>query len=184
MAEAVGTALAVVGVLGQVFDGCVKAYAFFSRAASFDADSQRLACKVRIEETRLVVWGREWGVAEGRLEEHLSQVDGVGVGVGKGGGGAGGSGGGGLLRNMALDILNNLHATITDVQRLKGRYGLVDRDGDDKGSTVGGEKKLSSPARRSSSDVRNVSEKMRNMTIRARWVVAGEFSHLSDKRQD
>ncbi|KAI4592011.1 hypothetical protein KJ359_011958 [Pestalotiopsis sp. 9143b] len=94
MAEAVGTALAVVGVLGQVFDGCVKAYAFFSRAASFDADSQRLACKVRIEETRLVVWGREWGVAEGRLEEHLSQVDGVGVGVGKGGGGAGGSGGG------------------------------------------------------------------------------------------
>ncbi|ETS87078.1 hypothetical protein PFICI_00906 [Pestalotiopsis fici W106-1] len=171
MAEAVGTALAVVGVLGQVFDGCVKAYSYFSRAASFDADSQRLVCKVRIEETRLVVWGREWGVAEGRLEKHLSQVDigGGGGGVGKlvDGGGSGGSGG--LLRNMALEILNNLHATITDVQKLKGRYGLVDGDEKDGG------KRMEPSARRSSSDVRNVGDKMKGLTIRARWVVAGEL---------
>lgn len=170
MAEAVGTALAVVGVLGQVFDGCVKAYSFFSRAASFDADSQRLVCKVRIEETRLVVWGREWGVAEGRLEKHLSQVDLGGSGSGSKVVDGGGGGSGGLLRNMALEILNNLHATITDVQKLKGRYGLVD------GEEKDGGKRLDSSARRSSTDVRNVTDKMKGMSIRARWVVAGEFT--------
>ncbi|KAL3605670.1 hypothetical protein FPOAC2_00619 [Fusarium poae] len=46
-AETVGTALAVVGVLGQLFDGCVKAYNLFTTAANIDTDSQRLLCKDR-----------------------------------------------------------------------------------------------------------------------------------------
>lgn len=166
MAEALGTALAVVGVLGQIFDGCVKAYALFSTAASFDSDSQKLVCKIRIEEMRLVVWGREWGVAEGRLEKHLSQVD---------------SGGGGMMRTMAVDILTNLHTTITDVQKLRERYGLEENKPDDgkggkkalEGLAVSSGKADGSP-RKSSSDLRSVGEKMKGMTVRARWVVAGK----------
>ncbi|KAK6088281.1 hypothetical protein SCUP234_00769 [Seiridium cupressi] len=160
MAEAIGTALAVVGVLGQIFDGCVKAYSFFSKATSFDSDSQKLVCKIRIEEMRLVVWGREWGVAEGRLEKHLSQVDG---------------GSGSMMRNIAVDILTNLHMTITDVQRMRERYGLVEtgEGGKKDEGLVLGTGKSEAFARKSSSDVRNVGDKMKGMTIRARWVVAG-----------
>ncbi|KAK8021554.1 hypothetical protein PG990_006692 [Apiospora arundinis] len=75
MAEAVGTALAVVGVLGQIFDGCVKAYGHFTTAAQFAEQSRGLACKLRIEEMRLVVWGRAWGVTEGKLEAHLMDAE-------------------------------------------------------------------------------------------------------------
>ncbi|KAF4977095.1 hypothetical protein FZEAL_6328 [Fusarium zealandicum] len=106
--EAVGTALGVVGVLGQLFDGCVKAYGFFTAAANLDTDSQRLLCKVRIEEMRLVVWGRDWGVAEGRLEAHLDSTRNP------------------QLRSLALQILGELHSAVTDFRKLKDRYGLVD----------------------------------------------------------
>ncbi|KAH8201862.1 hypothetical protein TruAng_003949 [Truncatella angustata] len=159
MAEAVGTALAVVGVLGQIFDGCVKAYSFFSTARSFDSDSQKVVCKIRIEETRLIVWGRQWGVAEGRLEKHLSQVD---------------SGGGGLMRNIAVEILTNLQTTITDVQKLKDRYGLVENGetGKKNDGLVLGTGKPETCPRKSTDDVKNVGDKMRSMSIRARWVVA------------
>ncbi|ORY66249.1 prion-inhibition and propagation-domain-containing protein [Pseudomassariella vexata] len=115
MAEALGTALAVVGVLGQLFDGCVKAYGHFTTATQFDADSQKVSCKIKIEETRLVVWGREWGVAEGKLEAHLSQAEKQGGGMVAGG-----------MRTLALQILTELHRTITDVGRLRQRYGLVE----------------------------------------------------------
>ena len=62
MAEVVSTALGVigaVGVLGQIFDGCIKAYAFFTTASNLSRDSERLVCKIRIEKMRLLVWGHE-----------------------------------------------------------------------------------------------------------------------------
>ncbi|KAJ3470753.1 hypothetical protein MRS44_000852 [Fusarium solani] len=101
MAEAIGTALGVVGVLGQLFAGCVQAYGFFTTAANLDTDSQRLLCKVRIEEMRLVVWGRDWGVAEGRLEAHLESTRNP------------------QLRSLALQILGELHSAVTDFNKLK-----------------------------------------------------------------
>ncbi|KAJ6787886.1 hypothetical protein PWT90_07816 [Aphanocladium album] len=109
MAEAIGTALGVVGFLGQLFDGCVKAYKYFSAASNLDADSQRLLCKVRIEEMRLVVWGREWGVAEGKLEAHLAHEQ---------------RQNNPQLRLLATQILQELHATVTDFQKLQSKYGL------------------------------------------------------------
>ena len=108
MAEAIGTALGVVGILGQLFDGCVKAYGYFTTAANMDPDSTRLLCKVRIEEMRLVVWGREWGVAEGRLEAHLDSERNP------------------QLRALAMQVLRELHGTVTDFRKLKSKYGLVD----------------------------------------------------------
>ncbi|KAM0427480.1 hypothetical protein ACHAPT_007440 [Fusarium lateritium] len=140
MAEAVGTALGVVGVLGQLFAGCVKAYGFFTTAANLDNDSQRLLCKVRIEEMRLVVWGRDWGVAEGRLEAHLESTRNP------------------QLRSLALQILGELHSAVTDFNKLKDRYGLVDEEGgksaslEVKGGKTKGGKKSPSPSRRGSRD--------------------------------
>ncbi|KAF6840357.1 hypothetical protein CMUS01_03954 [Colletotrichum musicola] len=140
MAEAIGTAIGVVGFLGQLFDGCVKAYGYFSAAAGMDTDSARLLCKVRIEEMRLVVWGREWGVAEGRLEAHLK--------------------GGGCNPQMAAlaeGIMRELHATVTDFQRLRERYGLVD-----------GEKMVASGEKEKMQD----RSWRREFSRRAKWVIA------------
>lgn len=116
-AELVGTTIGVVGLLGQLFDGCVKAYGYFTTASRLDEDSQRLMCKVRIEEMRLVVWGREWGVAEGKFEAHL---DGAAAAAGTG------RGANPQLRALATQILEELHLTVTDFRRLQEKYGLVD----------------------------------------------------------
>ncbi|KAK2589782.1 hypothetical protein QQS21_012541 [Conoideocrella luteorostrata] len=106
MAEIIGTTVGVIGFLGQLFDGCVKAYGYFTTASQLDTDSQRMMCKVRIEEMRLVVWGREWGVAEGKLEAHLECEKNP------------------QLRKLAIQIMEELHGTVTDFAKLKERYGL------------------------------------------------------------
>lgn len=198
MAEAVGTALAVVGVLGQLFDGCVRAYGHFATAARFEGDARRLGCKVRIEEMRLLVWGRHWGVAEGRLEARLlREEEEEGEGEGKyGGAGVGGP----ALRRLALQILTELHQTITDVHRLRDRYGLAfggdggDGDGGDgHGNDEGGAKKKwgtgTSPhgalaVRPAAGAVNGTNNKpaktperswRQELATRTKWVVAGMY---------
>ncbi|KAJ6446004.1 prion-inhibition and propagation domain-containing protein [Purpureocillium lavendulum] len=129
-AELVGTTIGVVGLLGQLFDGCVKAYGYFTTASRLDEDSQRLMCKVRIEEMRLVVWGREWGVAEGKFEAHLDGASAAGAATGTG------RGGNPQLRALATQILEELHSTVTDFRKLQEKYGLVD-EGNINGSGSG-----------------------------------------------
>ncbi|KAK7969022.1 hypothetical protein PG988_008095 [Apiospora saccharicola] len=194
MAEAVGTALAVVGVLGQIFDGCVKAYGHFTTAAEFAEQSRGLACKLRIEEMRLVVWGRAWGVTEGKLEAHLMDVYGgnsptrPSMGTGPGPGPLGGEGQAGvMMRSLAVQILSELHRTITDGQRLRERYGLVDEEekgssstnGSKKGgAAVGGKEALvkrpseSGKSGGGSNDTKSEWSWRKEVSIRARWVVA------------
>ncbi|KAM3071228.1 hypothetical protein ACMFMG_008818 [Clarireedia jacksonii] len=119
MAEVLGTALSIVGavgVLGQIFSGCIQAYSLFITASHMTRDSERLICKIRIEEMRLLVWGREWGVLEGEFEARLS----AGMGSER-------------MRALAMEILSELYRTITDFQRLKERYGVLEEP-------VGGEK--------------------------------------------
>ncbi|KAK8083755.1 hypothetical protein PG996_002536 [Apiospora saccharicola] len=196
MAEAVGTALAVVGVLGQIFDGCVKAYGHFTTAAEFAEQSRGLACKLRIEEMRLVVWGRAWGVTEGKLEAHLMDVYGgnsptrPSMGTGPGPGPLGGEGQAGvMMRSLAVQILSELHRTITDGQRLRERYGLVDEEekgssstnGSKKGgAAVGGKEALvkrpseSGKSGGGSNDTKSEWSWRKEVSIRARWVVAGK----------
>ena len=114
MAEIVGSALGVVGavgVLGQVFQGCIRVYSMFTTASNLGRDSERLVCKIRIEEMRLLVWGREWGVVEGKLDAHLQAES---------------QAGNERLRQLAVAILTELHRTITDFKRLQERYGLVE----------------------------------------------------------
>lgn len=171
MAEAVGTALAVVGFLGQLFDGCVKAYRYFSTASNLDADSQRLLCKVRIEEMRLVVWGREWGVAEGKLEAHLAHHE---------------QKRNPQLRMLATQILEELHATVTDFQKLQSKYGLTgagtspasspapEKQKEGKEQNVGGEegvKKTNGTPKPGSM----VSERSwrKEIALRTKWVIQG-----------
>lgn len=160
MAEALGTAIGVIGFIGQLFDGCVKAYGYFTTAANLDADSQRMLCKVRIEEMRLTVWGREWGVAEGKFDAHLSERN-------------------PQLRVLATQILEQLHGTVTDFRKLQDRYGLVGEEaaaekngghesmGDDekKNKTNGASKRSTSTNERSW---------RRELGLRTKWVIGGK----------
>ncbi|KAK6593014.1 hypothetical protein H4I96_11612 [Botrytis cinerea] len=58
MAEVLGTALSIVGavgVLGQIFSGCITAYSLFTTASNLSRDSEKLICKIKIEEMRLTI---------------------------------------------------------------------------------------------------------------------------------
>lgn len=175
MAEAVGTALAVVGFLGQMFDGCVKAYGYFSTATQMDGDSARLMCKVRIEEMRLVVWGREWGVSEGKLEAHLDD--------------ASGGGGNPRLRALAVQILEELHATVTDFKRLQEKYGLADaasstpEEGNGKIPAKGGlttlsKSKLNVVDAKATMTTGTEKSWKRELSLRTKWVIRGTSLYL------
>lgn len=167
MAEALGTAIGVIGFVGQLFDGCVKAYGYFTTASNLDSDSQRMMCKVRIEEMRLVVWGREWGVAEGKFDEHLSERN-------------------PQLKVLATQILEQLHGTVTDFKKLQDRYGLVDE-----ATAKGGKEADVSPPRKGSKDegkktngfktsssTLNLSSERswrKEIGLRTKWVIGGEI---------
>jgi hypothetical protein len=152
MAEALGTALGLVGavgVLAQIFDGVVKAYAFFTTAANLGRDSERLVCKIRIEEMRLLVWGREWGVVEGKLEAHLQAES---------------DSGNQRLRQLAITILSELHKTITDFNKLQDRYGLREELMSPVGEKVAALERTESPS---------AAGRLRNeLQLRAKWVIA------------
>ena len=182
-----GTTIGVVGLLGQLFDGCVKAYGYFTTAQHFDADSQRLLCKVRIEEMRLVVWGREWGVAEGLFEAHLERGD----------------KGNPQLRALATQILEQLHGTVTDFKKLKETYGLADEaetpdpgggsglagqgirlgKGNGDGAKTGNIKREKSPAapgkdekgRKSSNGGKAERSWRKEFQLKTKWVITGKF---------
>lgn len=164
MAEIIGTTVGVVGFLGQLFDGCVKAYGYFTEATHMDADGQRLLCKVRIEEMRLVVWGRAWGVAEGTFEAHLDRSCGVGDG-------GGGSNNMPQLRRLARQILEELHSTVTDFKKLKETYGLVDEPQQQES----GEHKDKENNAGKGKGGKTKSEKSwrKEFTLRSKWVIAG-----------
>ncbi|KAI9734125.1 MAG: hypothetical protein M1818_006672 [Claussenomyces sp. TS43310] len=151
MAEALGTALGLVGavgVLGQIFSGCIKAYALFTSAANLGRDSERLVCKIRIEEMRLVVWGREWGVAEGRLEAHLQAES---------------EAGNERLRPLAVQILTELYRSITDFNKLQDKYGLKAEFMSPMGEKGVAQKKVEA----------SVTSRLRNdLSLRAKWVIA------------
>lgn len=176
-AELIGTTIGVVGFVGQLFDGCVKAYGYFTTARQLDTDSQRLMCKVRIEEMRLVVWGREWGVAEGKLEAHLESERNP------------------ELKGLATQVLEQLHSTVTDFKTLQERYGLINEAkapancppvAEVKGKGAGGKKGLASPSpsRKGSKDegqkTNGSKESLtpergwrKEIGLRTKWVIGG-----------
>jgi hypothetical protein len=166
MAEVLGTALGLVGavgVLGQIFDGCIKAYAFFTSASNLGRDSERLVCKIRIEEMRLSVWGREWGVVEGKLEAHLQAES---------------NAGNERMRQIATQILSELYKTITDFNKLQERYGLKEEPTSPMSEKIVAQKRAESPG---------VTSRLRNeLTLRAKWVIADkeEFTVLLKDLKD
>lgn len=158
--------LGTIGLIGEIFDGCIKGYQVFSAAANLGRDSERLVCKIRIEEMRLWVWGREWGINEGKFEAHLLS----------------GSWGNEGLKALATEILSQLLQTIMDCNKLKNRYGLKEES---PGSVdVDAYKKISDVKTLANGRIRS------EMKLRARWVIAdkekfeellGELQYFNDR---
>ena len=59
MAELV---FAVVPVAAKVLQGCLDTYKLFTEAKELSNESQSLIWKFRIQQTRLQIWGEEWGL--------------------------------------------------------------------------------------------------------------------------
>jgi hypothetical protein len=111
-------------------------------------DSERLVCKIRIEEMRLLVWGREWGVVEGKLEAHLQAEC---------------NAGNERLQPLAMQVLSELYQTITDFNKLQDKYGLREEP-----TSPLSEKKEAQnmPAER------GVASRLKNeLKLRAKWVI-------------
>lgn len=148
--------LGAVGTVGQLLDGCLKAYKVFTAASNLGRDSERLLCKIKIEEMRLAIWGREWGVADGTFEQTFAA-------------GAPNA----ELRSVAELILTQLYETVVDLNRLQARYGLkeespgaVDRDA----------------YRQAATDVKKLLARGRadgGLRLKARWVI-GDRDKFAD----
>lgn len=138
-----------VGVVGQLLDGCLKAYKIFTTVSNLGRDSERLVCKIRIEEMRLQVWGRQCGVLDGRFEEALAAT----VGTPNEG-----------LQALAEMVLRELYQTIMDLSKLQNRYGLKEES---PGSVDRQFYKDNSDAQ---AMARNNAKKP-GMKLKARWVI-------------
>jgi hypothetical protein len=133
-----------------VFSGCIKAYSIFTTASNLGRDSERLVCKIRIEEMRLLVWGREWGVVEGKLEAHLQAES---------------TAGNERMRELATQILSELYRTITDFKRLQDKYGLMEEPTSPLSEKVA--------AQKAADTISSVTSRLRNeLHLRAKWVIA------------
>jgi hypothetical protein len=97
---------------------------------------------------RLLVWGREWGVVEGKLEAHLQAES---------------NSGNRRLRQLAVSILTELHRTITDFNKLQDRYGLSEE-------VMSPADEKAPPQKKSESS--GVAGRLKNeLQLRAKWVI-------------
>jgi Prion-inhibition and propagation len=100
------TSLAVAQLAPVVLTGCLQGYKLFTKAKTLGKDSQALLWKFRIQETRLCMWGKEWGFIAGiptstatlaRAQANEEQV---------------------------LETLLRISDLLKDYKELKRRYGL------------------------------------------------------------
>ena len=124
---------------------------------------------------RLLVWGREWGVEEGKLEKYLGEES---------------KAGNERLRGLAIQVLSELYKTITDLDKLKGRYGLRDADnvtpqpekgalegkggnGNGNGNTKTKDKPAPGEAWKENFKDKSFAERFKSeLHLRAKWVIA------------
>jgi len=97
---------------------------------------------------RLLVWGREWGVVEGKLEAHLQAES---------------NAGNERMRQLATQILSELYRTITDFNKLQDRYGLKEAPTSPINEKIEAQKRALNPS---------VTSRLRSeLTLRSKWVI-------------
>jgi hypothetical protein len=107
MAEALGAVAAVVGVLSSIvtlYESCSKGYAKFTHVRELEKTYATLFMKLRIQEARFHIWGRGWGVQDGKLIEEVAVSEG--------------------LRMIVEDVLQQMDKLLQDSVQLSTKYGV------------------------------------------------------------
>lgn len=99
-------ALGSIPLVTKAFTACLAGYKLFTQAQQLGQDSQVLLWKFRIQEMRLKLWGREWGLlADGQLSADMAmriEED----------------------RKLVLEGLERISEILEDYNKIKSRYGL------------------------------------------------------------
>jgi hypothetical protein len=107
MAEALGAAVAGIGVLASIatlVEACSKGYARFTHARDLEKTYATLFMKLRIQEARFHIWGRRWGIHDGKVAEELEVPE--------------------VLRNIVKDVLVQMDRLLQDSIQLSTKYGI------------------------------------------------------------
>jgi hypothetical protein len=87
----------------QLFTSILQTYRFLITARGLSHDAPKTFWKLRIQKIRLSVWGRYWGLEQGRLDESLKKE--------------------GILEDVE-GILSQMQDLFKDTEKLEKRYGL------------------------------------------------------------
>jgi hypothetical protein len=99
-------ALGAIPIGARVLAGCLSGYKLFTEAKDLGKDSQTLLWKFRIQETRLRMWGKEWGLLgfqPGREADMRGRED----------------------DDIVLETLLRISDLLKDYKQLRKRYGLT-----------------------------------------------------------
>jgi hypothetical protein len=99
-------ALSTIPLGAKVLSGCLSRYKLFTEAKDLGKDSQTLLWKFRIQETRLRMWGKEWGLL-GFQTSQESDIRGRENG------------------EIALETLLRISDLLKDYKQLRDRYGIT-----------------------------------------------------------
>jgi hypothetical protein len=102
MPEPGGIALASISLAAQTFNGCVTALQLISKARHSNELLLDFSTKVDLEIARLIIWGRNSGLANDQLDPSLEPV-----------------------RSLLFEILTRIKSSIENTDKLKSVYGIV-----------------------------------------------------------
>ncbi|KAF8247111.1 hypothetical protein K440DRAFT_629819 [Wilcoxina mikolae CBS 423.85] len=109
-----GLALSAVSVAAQTFNGCITGLRTISKARSSHVTLLSFRTQLDLEIARLLIWGRNSGLARDELHESLQPI-----------------------QPLLLDILGNIASSIESTDKLKSAYGieLLEEDASEAGRT-------------------------------------------------
>jgi Prion-inhibition and propagation len=119
--DPISFAISVVSI-ASLFSTCLDAYKIFLDVADFQKVGSHIQWRLKKEQIRLIVWGRNWGLLsdqedwkdpkmKGLLEQHLNNQG---------------------IADFVVETLARLTDMFLDAQQVGSRYGLVAKEPDDK----------------------------------------------------
>jgi hypothetical protein len=97
-------AVGVVGVAAQLFQSIVSVYQLLSTANGLSRDAPIALWKLKIQETRFIIWGRYWGVDAGDMDNFLEQNG---------------------IHDVVVGILRQTERLLNDLDSLKSKYKIL-----------------------------------------------------------
>ena len=105
MAEVIGITASAI-TLASLFSTCIDCFDYFKAAQAFKEDADLLLVKLDLEKARLLIWGNNVGILDGRRSASIQPLD-------------------NLDRTLIVErCLESIKALLTDADDLQFKYGL------------------------------------------------------------